>query len=93
MQEGASLENFELTEAPFQIERQVRVPSSLRFVCNATLSETADADKRRFQFEETFEVKPSGRLRSTSKAVEVVHKVVTQALPLFPLFRLRLPIV
>lgn len=83
MQEGDSLEKFELIKAPFQIERQVQVPCSLRFVCNATLSETADADKRSIQFEECFEVKPSGRLRSASKAVERVHTFVTQALPPF----------
>jgi hypothetical protein len=81
LQEGDSVKEFELTEPPFQTEMQVPVPSSLRLVCNATLSETADADKRSVQFEDSFEVTPFGRLRSASKAVQVVHTFVTQALP------------
>jgi len=78
MQEGDNAATFELTEAPFQLETQVQLPCSLRFECNATLSEAVDADKRSIHFKNNFDLKPSGRLRSTSKPLEVVHTFVTQ---------------
>lgn len=79
MQEGdESFKAIQQIEGPFRIEKEVELPSSLRLQCRAILTEIADADKRCIEFEDIFEIKPSGRLRSASKPIEVVHTFVTQ---------------